>query len=346
MSYRGLLIGCGFFAENHMHGWCDVDGADIVAVCDRDEKRAWDFAKRFNVPLVYTDAETALRATHPDFTDVATTVESHRELVEAALNSGSATICQKPFAETLEDAYAMVSRAKETSKPLFVHENFRWQQSMLALRDKLEEGVVGRTCFARVSFRSGYDVYAGQPYLAEAQRFTLMDVGLHLFDVSRFLLGDAENIHCRTQSLRDGIAGEDAFFATLQQLNGAIVAVDCSYFTIDVPDPFPQVLVRIEGSEGTLEVVEGYRLRLIRDGKVEEWNVEPDVPSWGSKPWHGVQDSVAAFERHVVRVLNGQEEPAPSGAHNLSTLAMALAAYRSAETGETVDLETFKREAV
>ena len=36
MTYRGVLIGCGFFARNHMHGWADVPGAEIVAVCDRD----------------------------------------------------------------------------------------------------------------------------------------------------------------------------------------------------------------------------------------------------------------------------------------------------------------------
>ena len=31
---RGALIGCGFFAVNHMHGWRDVTGANIVALCD------------------------------------------------------------------------------------------------------------------------------------------------------------------------------------------------------------------------------------------------------------------------------------------------------------------------
>ncbi len=43
----------------------------------------------------------------------------------------------------------------------------------------------------------------------------------------------------------------------------------------------------------------------------------------------------------MVDVLAGRAEPQPSGAHNLGTLAMALAAYRSAETGASVNLEEF-----
>ena len=36
---RGALIGCGFFSINHLHGWRGVDGAAIVAICDRDPAR-------------------------------------------------------------------------------------------------------------------------------------------------------------------------------------------------------------------------------------------------------------------------------------------------------------------
>lgn len=54
-----------------------------------------------------------------------------------------------------------------------------------------------------------------------------------------------------------------------------------------------------------------------------------------------MQDSVAAFEAHVVEVLRGAAEPQPSGRHNLETLAMTLAAYRSAARGETVDMAEF-----
>jgi predicted dehydrogenase len=92
----------------------------------------------------------------------------------------------------------------------------------------------------------------------------------------------------------------------------------------------------LEADEGTLELREDYRL-LIHDaqGRREE-DVEPEVPAWGEKPWHVVQDSVRNFERHVLAVLRGEAAPQPSGADNLRTLALCLAAYDSAETGKRV----------
>ena len=74
---------------------------------------------------------------------------------------------------------------------------------------------------------------------------------------------------------------------------------------------------------------------------MREIDGDPPVPAWGARPWHLVQDSVAAFEAHVVDVLRGAAEPQPSGRHNLETLAMTLAAYRSAARDEIVDLARF-----
>jgi predicted dehydrogenase len=340
-TFRGALIGCGFFAENHMHGWAEAEGAAIVAVCDRDRARAERFAALFGVPAVYDDAAAMLAAERPDFCDVATTVESHRALVELALAHGAATICQKPFAESYADGLAMVEAAERAGKPLLVHENFRWERPLMALQRQLAAGAIGAPTFARLSFRHGYDVYANQPYLATTKRFALMDVGLHLFDVARFLVGDALDIHCRTQSVKPGILGEDMFLATTRHANGVVAAIDCSFFSKIVPDPFPQTTAWVEGTEGTLELDANYRLHLSRDGERITTDEEPDVPAWGAKPWHAVQDSVAAFERHVVEVLRGEAEPQPSGRHNLATLALALAAYESAATGRSVRLADF-----
>lgn len=342
MTYRGALIGCGFFARNHMHGWADAEGAEIVAVCDLDRAKSEAFARDFQVPGIFTDAEAMLREVRPDFVDVATTVESHRPLVELALSHGALTVCQKPFAETYADGFAMVEAAEHARRPLIVHENFRWQKAFRLLRAELDSGTVGRPHFARIAFRHGYpDLYRNQPYLAEVEDFAIMDVGLHVFDVARFLLGDVERLSCETQRLNPKVRGEDAFTALLRHEGGAVASVECSFHSIVEPDPFPQTLVWLEGDRGTLELGFDYRLRVHGQGGLREIDGEPAVPEWGARPWHAVQDSVAAFEAHVVDVLAGRAEPQPSGRHNLDTLVLALAAYRAAARHETVDLAAF-----
>ncbi len=340
-SFRGVLIGCGFFARNHMHGWADAEGARIVAVCDIDRTKAEDFSRTFDVPAVYTDAAAMLAEVKPDFVDVATTVASHRPLVELALAAGALTVCQKPFAETYADGLAMVEAAERAGRPLIVHENFRWERAFRLVRAEIDAGSIGRPFFARLSFRHAYDVYANQPYLAEVEDFGLMDVGLHLFDVARYLMGDVAKIACMTQRLNPIVRGEDAFTALLRHDDGGVSSIECSFFSRTTPDPFPETLARIEGPEGTIEITVGGLIRVHRDGRVREIDGDPPVPAWGERPWHMVQDSVAAFEAHVVDVLAGRAAPQPSGRHNLETLAITLAAYRSAARDEVVTLADF-----
>lgn len=330
---RVALIGCGFFARNHMQAWADV-GAEVVAVCDIDPQKAATFARDFGVAAQYTETATMLAATRPDVVDIATTVASHRALVELAAGA-PVVVCQKPFAETLEDAAAMVAICNAKGSTLLVHENFRWQKPFRALKAAMAE--IGAPHFLRLSFRHAYDIYATQPYLAEVADLALTDVGLHLFDLARFLMGDVATVHCRTQRLNAQVAGQDAFLASLGHVSGAVSSVECSFFTQAQPDPFPQTLARVEGDRRTLELTQGYRLIRHRAGVAPE-NVEPDVPVWGAKPWHGIQESVVAFQAHVLEVLAGRAEPQPSGAHNLGTLAVTLAAIRSARTGQAEDV--------
>ncbi len=342
---RGALIGCGFFARNHMHAWASLPDAGIVAVCDLDQSRAATFARDFAVADSFTDAAQMLQAVKPDFVDIATTVGAHRALVELAAKHTRLVICQKPFAETLADGQAMVAACNTAGIPLIVHENFRWQSPFRALKAALEQGDIGTPRFLRMSFRHAFDIYTNQPYLAEVPDLALTDVGLHLFDLARHLMGDVARVSCETQCRNPAVKGQDAFQATLRHSSGAVSSVECSFYSHLSPDPFPETLAQVEGDDGTLELMQGYRLRLHRGGTVTETDVEPAVPSWGQQPWHGVQDSVAAFQAHVLQVLAGHAKPQPSGAHNLETLALTLAAIRSSRTGQTIDIAAFRTAA-
>ena len=111
-TWRGVLIGCGFFAANQMHAWAGLEGARIVAVCDLDIDKARQMAERFGIAAAFDDADEMLASVDFDFVDIATTSASHRLLVEAAVKRARLVICQKPFADTLGDAAAMVEAAR------------------------------------------------------------------------------------------------------------------------------------------------------------------------------------------------------------------------------------------
>lgn len=337
---RGTVIGCGFFAENHLNAWASIPDVDLAAVCDLDPSKAAAAAERFGAGRSYTDAATMLREQRPDFVDIATTVASHRPLVELAAAERVPAIVQKPFGPTMADCEAMVAACAAARVPLMVHENFRFQPPLRALRGLMDEGRIGRPHFGRITFRTGHDIYVKQPYLATEDRFIVSDLGVHVLDMARFYFGEVASIACRTNRVNPSIKGEDTATMLLQHRGGAVSVVDCSYATPILPDPFPETLVEIDGDQGAMRLEQGYRLRIgDRQGRSETRELDPEPLPWAERPWHVVQESVLRIEEHWVDTLRRGVEPETSGADNLRTYALVEAAYRSAETGETVRLE-------
>ncbi|WP_180899496.1 Gfo/Idh/MocA family protein [Martelella soudanensis] len=336
---KGALIGCGFFARNQLHAWNDIDGVGIVALCDRDAGRLAETGDLFGIDRRYSDAAEMFADGGFDFVDIATTAPSHRLLVEAAAKAGVHIICQKPFAENIGDARAMVAAADAAGTVLMVHENFRWQSAVRAAIEALRAGAIGTPFFGRVSFRSGYDVYAGQPYLAEGKRFIIEDLGIHILDIARALFGEVSTITASTRRVNPKINGEDVATMLLVHTDGVTSVVDCSYATKREPETFPETLLEIDGTEGTLRLDAGYRLTIQTGGSNETRDVAPPVLSWAERPWHNIQESVAIIQRHFVDCLREGRIPETAGADNLNTFALVEAAYLSAAEGRTVKLE-------
>jgi len=337
---KGALIGCGFFAQNQLHAWQDIQGVDIVALCDRDPEKLRATATKFDIGDTFADAAEMFAQGGFDFVDIATTVPSHRTLVEMAAQAGVHVICQKPFAEGLDDAYAMVAAVKAAQKTLMVHENFRWQSAIQAALNLVDSGQIGTPFFGRFSFRSGYDVFSGQPYLAEGKRFIIEDLGIHILDIARAFLGDATQISATTKRVNPNIKGEDVATMLLGHEGGATSVVDCSYATRREPETFPQTLLEIDGTDGTLRLDAGYQLTVqgLQNGVID---VSPPVLAWAEKPWHNIQESVLTIQQHFVDCVKSGTDPKTSGADNLKTLALVEAAYLSASENRTVPLSEF-----
>ncbi|MBD9447422.1 Gfo/Idh/MocA family oxidoreductase [Rhizobium sp. RHZ01] len=340
---NGALIGCGFFAINQMHAWNDVDGARIVAICDRDPERLKIVGDQFGIERRYSDANALFSDGGFDFVDIATTVQSHRILVEMAAQHKVPAICQKPFAKTLADAKAMVAACRAAGVPLMVHENFRWQRPIQAVRKVLDEGSIGTPFWGRFSFRSGYDVFSGQPYLAEGERFIIEDLGIHTLDIARYILGDARSVTARTKRVNPRIKGEDVATILLDHESGATSIVDVSYATKLSREPFPETLIEIDGSEGTIRLTQGYQLEVTNANGTATDDVSPILLSWASRPWHNIQESVYAIQQHWVDKLKQGAEHSTSGADNLKTFALVEGAYESAASGQTVDVGAMLR---
>lgn len=226
MSQRGAVIGCGFFAQNHLKAWCDVAGAELVAVCDLDPGKA-NAAARLVGAKAYTDVATMFASEELDFVDVATTMETHLPLIEAAAAVGCHVICQKPFAPEIATVHRILEIAEAAGIRIMVHENFRFQTPLIELKSMIDGDAIGAPFFAHISWRTGFDVIEGQPYLANVERFIILDLGIHVLDVARFILGDVADIYARTQMTHPGAVGEASAIMSLGHHSGATSEVVC-----------------------------------------------------------------------------------------------------------------------
>jgi predicted dehydrogenase len=340
-TLRVGVVGLGFFAQNHLEAWRVIDGVELTAVCDRDETKVAAAQERFGIAKGFIDADAMLDAV--DALDIATTAPSHRALVEQAARAGKAVICQKPMAETLDDARAMVDACRRAGVSFTVHENFRFQRPMREIAQLLREGAIGEPFFARISFRTPYDVYANQPYLATDERFIILDLGIHLLDLARCFMGEARDVSCWTNRVNTNILGEDVATMILDHGTGRTSIVDCSYATQRVPDPWPQTLVTIEGQSGTIELAQDFRLHVTRDGKTVTRFVPPHPWPWSRPPLDAIQDSVVVFQRHWLTCQRSGAAAETSGDDNLRVVELVHAAYADAERRRSLKVDNVQR---
>ena len=189
-----------------------------------------------------------------DFVDIITDVSTHKKFVMLAAKYKVPVICQKPMAEDYQTAKKMVEVCKEARVPLMIHENWRWQTPIRALKQKLDQGIIGKPFRARITYTNSFPVFENQPFLAELEQFILVDMGPHILDVARFLFGEARSIYCQTARVHSNIKGKDVASIAMKMISGIHCNVELSYASKIEHDRFPETYILIEGEKGSIEL--------------------------------------------------------------------------------------------
>ena len=335
-SLRVGSLAAGSSPENHLAAWASMEDVTLAAVCDLDETKARAAVKKFGAGAAYQSAEEMLAREKLDFVDIVTTMGSHAALVGLAAKRRLPLIVQKPLAPNWETCAAIVETCRASGVAMMVHENTRFLTPVRAAHGVIQSEALGSLTWARVSFRTGHDIYAKQPYLASEENFIILDLGVHMLDVARYLIGEASLLYCQSQSIKPEIRGEDMATIMLRHQNGATSVVECSYASKLNPDAFPRLTLQIEGTRGSLTIDPNYRMRVFSDGAAKETDVSPSLHPWSTPPWHGTQESVLRIQRHWVEALRQGAEPETSGSDSLKTYGLVFGAYESARTGRAV----------
>jgi predicted dehydrogenase len=336
---RGALIGCGFVSQYHLAAWQQVSGARLVGLCDLDAGRLERASELVPGARTYREASALFAGGPLDFVEICTRPESHLELVALAARHKVHVLCQKPAATTAADLRAMIDACETAGVRLMIHENWRFRPWYRALRAEIDSGTIGRPIRLRLSHRDTRalrsDGFVDQPYFHAMPRLILLEMGCHLIDTARYLLGEVATVSATLGRFGAGHLGEDLATISLQFDSGALGLLDLTWCA--APD-----LARPEWAlnESVVEGTEGM-LRLRRDGTLERVGligaIEPrPVPL---PPDDQVYlDGYIATQAHFIEGLRRGIEHETSGSDTLKTMEVVWSAYRSAEDGRRVIL--------
>ena len=332
---RFAVIGTGFWANYQVAAWKEVEGVELVAVYNRTIERAEALAKKFDVSHIYNSVEELLAQEKLDFVDIISGVDTHALFTIMAAEKGVNVVCQKPMASSLDGARGMVEACTKNKIQLFIHENFRWQAPIRAVKETLDSNIIGKPFKANVSFCSAFPVYDNQPFLAETEHFILTDIGSHVFDICRFLFGEAESLYCVTQRVNKKIKGEDVANVMMQMKNGAYCIVQLSYASILEKESFPQTLILIEGEKGSIHLTNDFQLKITSQQKTTSAVVTPKMYSWVDPDYAVVHSSIVDCNRDILKGLKGGHSET-TGEDNFKTVQLVWASYESAATKKII----------
>ena len=182
---RIAIVGTGNIAALNVVGYLEDERCRVVAVCDTNGSRAAEAAEAWRVPSVYTDLDALLADPGIDAVEILTPTYLHHDHVLAALAAGKHVSCQKPLANSVDEAVAMDRAAAEAGLILRVSECFRHYPPLELVKKLIAEGAIGRPNHFRMSTVVGQTDSAFQAGL-EADgytwRFNSTSPGGHLFD--------------------------------------------------------------------------------------------------------------------------------------------------------------------
>lgn len=336
-NLRFAILGTGFWANYQLAAWLEVGGVECVALYNRTRSKAEKMAQRFGVPRVYDDAEAMLANEQLDFVDIITDVDTHEKFTKLAAQHKLPVICQKPMAPTLPIAESMVQACKDAGVPYFIHENWRWQSPIRAMKSALDAGIIGAPFRARIDMISGFPVFKNQPFLAELEQFIITDLGSHTLDVARWMFGEARTLYCQTRRIHPDINGEDMATMVMDMAGKTTVTVNMAYAENFLEhDRFPETYIFVEGEKGSMELGPDYWLRTTTKDGTHARRVPPPRYGWADPAYDVAHASIAACNADLLKALKGEAEAETTGDDNIKTVRLVFASYDSAAKNEVI----------
>ncbi len=200
------LIGYKFMGKTHSYGYKNLPlffGPEyqpgMKVICGRNEEAVKAAAEQFGWEEYETDWRTVIEREDIDLIDVSSPGYLHAEMSIAAAQAGKDVLCEKPLANNLAEAREMLAAVQKAGVKHMIAFNFRRIPAVALAKELIAEGKLGRICQWRATWLSDWIMPADFPLVWRLQKDkagsgALGDIGSHIVDLARFLVGDIESV--------------------------------------------------------------------------------------------------------------------------------------------------------
>ncbi|MDP9365966.1 MAG: Gfo/Idh/MocA family oxidoreductase [Chloroflexota bacterium] len=242
------LVGYKFMGRTHSNAYrqvarfFDVDPVPRMrALCGRDEAAVRDAAAKLGWEGYETDYHKLIARDDIGLVDVATPGDSHRDVVLAAVAAGKHVLCEKPLANSLDEAREMLAAAKGAGVVNMVNFNYRRVPAVQLAKQLIADGRLGEIRHWRAVYLQDWINDPSFPLVWRLQRDkagsgALGDIAAHIVDLAHFLLGPVTEVvgtldtFIRQRPMETASGGGAGLSAAAGQEMGEVTVDDATTF--------------------------------------------------------------------------------------------------------------------
>jgi len=196
------LIGCGFMGKAHSNAWRSVrlfypNAAAyprLKVICGAPGEDVQRYADIYGWEEASQDWQATVARDDIDIIDIVTPGKLHAPIAIAAAQTGKAVSCEKPLANTMEEAESMADAVEKAGVVNLCSFNYRRVPAVALAKQLIEEGFLGRVFHWRAQYLQDWIVDPSFPLVwrlqkSEAGSGALGDIGAHIVDLSHYLCG-------------------------------------------------------------------------------------------------------------------------------------------------------------
>ena len=324
------MLGYAFMGKAHSNAyktlaymtWPPPLMPQLVAIAGRNEEAVSEAARRYGFTEYVTDWKALLSDDRIQLFDNAGPNNLHAEPTIAAAEAGKHVICEKPLGRDAAESYETWQRVQATGVKHMCAFNYRFVPAVRLAHQIISSGELGEIQHFRGAYLQEWGTTEGDIWRfdkATAGSGSLGDLGAHVIDLARYLVGEITEAAAITQTFIPGRDVDDAVESVVRFENGAVGTIEASRFCQGRKNHFTW---EINGSKGSL----GFDLERLNELQYSEGNAgfrtvlvsEADHPFW--EHWWpqghmiGWEHSFVHELHHLLTAIRDDSDIAPHGA--------------------------------